>query len=343
MPAHGGVGVGGGHGKGDGHIGHILVLGGKALAKGIQPPEQLCPLRQQGHGVRVAYQYNLRVRVQRPQLGHHLRHVHGGVLIRLLADGVRTAAQQQLGGGLFFFPCQPQAGKVAVQPLQVLKAGLAQHAADHGGYQLLALPVGGVAQCHKGGHQRIVGADLHADDVRALEVVQHLGVDVVGARLLVHLGHCAGVQHIRKVAGGQPGQAKVDGVLAVQPKAFAHQRNIALLRVALEVWGRVYADGGFGVLEIRQTHAGNDAVAQRHIGALGIGGLPGRGFLSGLSGLLGGGFRVRGSFFCGLHLRGGGGLLRRQGVGLLGKGRHSQQHQRSGAAQPCGKTGMVHG
>ena len=30
----------------------------------------------------------------------------------------------------------------------------------------------------------------------------------------------------------------------------------------------VYADGGFGVLEIRQTHAGNDAVAQRHIGCL---------------------------------------------------------------------------
>lgn len=50
MPAHGGVGVGGGHGKGNGHIGHILVLGGKALAKGIQPPEQLCPLRQQGTG-----------------------------------------------------------------------------------------------------------------------------------------------------------------------------------------------------------------------------------------------------------------------------------------------------
>ena len=46
MPVHGGVGIGGGHGKGDGHIGHILVLGGKALAKGIQPPEQLCPLRQ---------------------------------------------------------------------------------------------------------------------------------------------------------------------------------------------------------------------------------------------------------------------------------------------------------
>ena len=122
-------------------------------------------------------------------------------------------------------------------------------------------------------------------------------------------------------------------MLAVQPKAFAHQRNIALLRVALKVWGRVYADGGFGVLEIRQTHAGNDAVAQRHIGALRIGG---RGFLSG-------GFRVRGSFFCGLLLRGGGGLFRRQGVGLLGKGRHSQQHQRSGAAQPCGKTGMFHG
>ena len=117
-------------------------------------------------------------------------------------------------------------------------------------------------------------------------------------------------------------------MLAVQPKAFAHQRNIALLRVALEVWGRVYADGGFGVLEIRQTHAGNDAVAQRHIGALRIGS---------------GGFRVRGGCLGGLLLRGGGGLLRRQGVWLLGKGRHSQQHQRSGAAQPCGKTGMFHG
>lgn len=46
MPVHGGVGIGGGHGKGDGHIGHILVLGGKALAKGVQPPEQLRPLRQ---------------------------------------------------------------------------------------------------------------------------------------------------------------------------------------------------------------------------------------------------------------------------------------------------------
>ena len=148
------------------------------------------------------------------------------------------------------------------------------------------------------------------------------------------------MQHIRKVAGGQPGQAKVDGVLTVQPKAFAHQRNIALLRVALEVWGRVYADGGFGVLEIRQTHAGNDAVAQRHIGALRIGG---RGFRSGLGSFLSGGFRVRGSCLGGLLLRGGGGLFRRQGVGLLGKGRHSQQHQRSGAAQPCGKTGMFHG
>ena len=123
-------------------------------------------------------------------------------------------------------------------------------------------------------------------------------------------------------------------MLTVQPKAFAHQRNIALLRVALKVWGRVYADGGFGVLEIRQTHAGNDAVAQRHIGALRIGG---RGFRSG-------DFRSRlGGFLGGLLLRGGGGLFRRQGVGLLGKGRHSQQHQRSGAAQPCGKTGMVHG
>ena len=75
MPAHGGVGIGGGHGKGDGHIGHILVLGGKALAKGIQPPEQLGPLRQQGHRVGVAYQYNLRVRVQRPQLRYDLRHI----------------------------------------------------------------------------------------------------------------------------------------------------------------------------------------------------------------------------------------------------------------------------
>ena len=147
------------------------------------------------------------------------------------------------------------------------------------------------------------------------------------------------MQHIRKVAGGQAGQAKVDGVLAVQPKALAHQRNIALLRVALEVWGRVYADGGFGVLEIRQTHAGNDAVAQRHIGALRIGG---RGVRSGGS-FLSGGFRVRGSCPGGLLLRGEGGLLRRQGVGLLGKGRHSQQYQRSGAAQPCGKTGMIHG
>lgn len=33
MPAHGGVGVGGGHGKGDGHIGHILVLGGQSLLR----------------------------------------------------------------------------------------------------------------------------------------------------------------------------------------------------------------------------------------------------------------------------------------------------------------------
>ena len=324
------MGIGGGHGKGDGHIGHVLVLGGKALAKGVQPPEQLCPLRQQGHGVGVAYQYDLRVRVQRLQLSHHLWHVYGGVLIRLLADGVGAAAQQKLGGGFALFAGQPQAGKVAVQPLQVLKAGLAQHTADHGGYQLLTLPVGGVAQRHKGGHQRIVGADLHADDIRTLEVVQHLGVDVVGACLLVHLGHCAGVQHIRKVAGGQPGQTKVDGVLTVQPKAFAHQRNIALLRVALKVCGYVHADGGIGVLEIRQTYAGNDAVTQRHIGALGVGG---------------GGFRVRGGLvglLSGLHLRGGG-RLRRQGIGLLCKGRHSQQHQRSGAAQPCGKTGMIHG
>ena len=61
MPAHGGVGVGGGHGKGDGHIGHILVLGGKVLAKGVQPPEQLCPLRQQRHRVRVAQQDDLDV------------------------------------------------------------------------------------------------------------------------------------------------------------------------------------------------------------------------------------------------------------------------------------------
>ena len=148
------------------------------------------------------------------------------------------------------------------------------------------------------------------------------------------------MQHIRKVAGGQPGQAKVDGVLTVQPKAFAHQRNITLLRVALEVWGRVYTDGGCSVLEIRQTHAGNDAVAQRHIGALRIGG---RGFRSGLGSFLSGGFRVRGSCLGRLLLRGGGGLFRRQGVWLLGKGGHSQQHQRSGAAQPCGKTRMFHG
>ena len=38
--------------------------------------------------------------------------------------------------------------------------------------------------------------------------------------------------------------------------------------------------------------------------------------------------QVRGSCLGGLLLRGGGGLFRRQGVGLLGKGRHSQQHQR---------------
>ena len=146
------------------------------------------------------------------------------------------------------------------------------------------------------------------------------------------------MQHIRKVAGGQAGQAKVDGVLAVQPKALAHQRNIALLRVALEVWGRVYADGGFGVLEIRQTHAGNDAVAQRHIGALRV---SGRGFCvwGGLGSLRCRGRNIRRG---GLHLRGGG-ILRRQGIGLLGEGGHSQQHQRSGAAQPCGKTGMFHG
>ena len=216
------MGIGGGHGKGDGHIGHVLVLGGKALAKGVQPPEQLRPLRQQGHGVRVAQKDDLRVRVQRPQLRHHLRHVDGGFLIRLLADGVRTTAQQQLGGGLFFFLCQPQAGKVAVQPLQILKAGGTQHAADEGGYQLLAFPVGGVAQRHKGGYQRIVGADLHADDIRTPDIVQHLGVDVVGARQLVHFGHCTGAQHIHKVAGGQPGQAEVDGVLTVQSKPLAH-------------------------------------------------------------------------------------------------------------------------
>ena len=97
-----------------------------------------------------------------------------------------------------------------------------------------------------------------------------------------------------------------DGVLAVQPKAFAHQRNIALLRVALKVWGRVYADGGFGVLEIRQTYAGNDAVAQRHIGALRVGG---RGFRvwGGLGSLRCRGRNIRRG---GLHLRGGG-ILRR--------------------------------
>ena len=136
-------------------------------------------------------------------------------------------------------------------------------------------------------------------------------------------------------------------MLTVQPKAFAHQRNIALLRVTLKVCGCVYADGGIGVLEIRQTYAGNDAVPQRHIGALWVGG---SGFPGGLGGFLSGGFSVRGGlggllsggFLSGLHLRGGG-SLRRQGIGLLCKGGHSQQHQRSGAAQPCGKTGMIHG
>ena len=130
-------------------------------------------------------------------------------------------------------------------------------------------------------------------------------------------------------------------MLTVQPKAFAHQRHIALLRVALKVCSYVHADGGIGVLEIRHTHAGNDAIAQRHIGALGVGsgGFLSRGFPGGLGSLLHRGRVVRRD---GLLLHDGG-ILRRQGIGLLCKGRHSQQHQRSGAAQPCGKTGMVHG
>ena len=112
-------------------------------------------------------------------------------------------------------------------------------------------------------------------------------------------------------------------MLPVQPQPLAHLRHIALGGVALKVCGHVHTDGGFGVLEIRQTNAGNDAVAQCHIGALGVGG--------GLSGFPGG-----------LLLHGGGSLLRRQSIGLLCKGGYSQQHQRGGAAQPCGKTGMVH-
>ena len=143
------------------------------------------------------------------------------------------------------------------------------------------------------------------------------------------------MHHIHHVRAHQAGQAQIDGVLAVQPKALAHKGGVALGRVALEVWPEIVADLGDVVFHIGKADTGGDAVAQRHIGelllrfagCLGIGGQGGL-LLSRLCGLLL------------LHLCRFGG--RQFSLFVGSKRRHGQQHKRCCCGQKAGKFFVFH-
>ena len=135
------------------------------------------------------------------------------------------------------------------------------------------------------------------------------------------------LHHIHHVGAHQAGQAQIDGVLAVQPKALAHKGGVALGRVALEVWPEIVADLGDVVFHIGKADTGGDAVAQRHIGELRLR----------FAGCLGIGGR------CGLlllHFCCFGGRQLRLFVGS--KCRHGQQHKRCRCGQKAGKFFVFH-
>ena len=57
--------------------------------------------------------------------------------------------------------------------------------------KLLALPVGGLAQTHDAGQQRVVGTNLDGNDIGLAQILLIFRVDVICAGSLIHLGHGA--------------------------------------------------------------------------------------------------------------------------------------------------------
>ena len=263
---NGGVAVGSGLRTGNGNIGQAFLCG-KVFGKAVQFAEIAVPCGQQRHGIGVAQQHDFGIRVQCTDTGHDLRQAGGHIGIGLIADLIHAAEQQAVGGAAFVKGKGHTVQRFEEEP-QLLEVEITQGTADHQCGKLLALPVGGLAQTHDAGHQRVVGADLDGNDIGLAQILLIFRVDVICAGSLIHLGHGAVLHHIQHVRAHQAGQAQIDRVLAVQPKALAHKGGVALGRVALKVRLQIVADLGDVVFHIGKADTGGDAVAQRHIGEL---------------------------------------------------------------------------
>ena len=322
-----------GLGAGNVHIDQTFLCG-KVFGKAVQFAEIAVPCGQQRHGIGIAQQHDFGIRVQCANTGHDLRQAVGHIGIGLIADLIHAAEQQAVGGAALVKGKGHTVQRFEEEP-QLLEVEITQGTADHQPGQLLTLPVGGLAQTYDAGHQRVVGADLDGNDIGLAQILLIFRVDVICAGSLIHLGHGAVLHHIQHVRAHQAGQAQIDGVLAVQPKALAHKGGVALGRVALKVRLQIVADLGDVVFHIGKADTGGDAVAQRHIGELllrfaGCLGIGGQGGL-----LLG---RRCGLLL--LHLCCFGGRQLRLFVGS--KCRHGQQHKRCRCGQKAGKLFVFH-
>ena len=260
--------VEGGLGVGDGHIGQVISLG-DLLLKLVQLVEVAAPAGDERHRVGVAHEDDLGIRVEIADLLHDGDEGRGGLGVSLVAD-LAHAGEEQIPGGILL-------GLGQVHRLDAAVDGghggagtfIAQVAGQNGSGQLLALPVGGVAQSHDAGDEGVVGADLDGDDVGLADVVPELRVVVLAAGRHVHLGHLAVPDHVREVGSRQGRQAEVDGVVTVEAESCSHLADIAVGRVAMEVGSHIDAVAGARtVLDIGQTDAGHDAVAQCDVGEL---------------------------------------------------------------------------